>query len=209
VTFERIDPLYVVDLSEPTSPTIVGELEVPGFSDLLHEVNAELLLGLGSSERLFPKLELYNVADVSNPESLSCVELGAVRAAGAMVSNGCDVSVPAEWEWGYSPAQYNRYAFTYLAGQDTDRLTVPYSAGGRVDNGYQYVDRVALFELTDKATPANAALNLVGEIELSPGSVSGDTRVVIDTDALFVIAYSDLLSGFWTNPDAVAPIAGN
>ena len=209
VTFERIDPLYVVDLSEPTSPTIVGELEVPGFSDLLHEVNAELLLGLGSSERRFPKLELYNVADVSNPESLSCVELGAVRAAGAMVPNGCDVSVPAEWEWGYSPAQYNRYAFTYLAGQDTDRLTVPYSAGGRVDNGYQYVDRVALFELTDKATPANAALNLVGEIELSPGSVSRGTRVIIDTDALFVIAYSDLLSGFWTNPEAVAPIAGN
>lgn len=209
VTFERIDPLYVVDLSEPMSPTIVGELEVPGFSDLLHEVNAELLLGLGSSERRFPKLELYNVSDVSNPESLSCVELGTVRAAGAMVFDGCDVLVPAEWEWSYSPAQYNRYAFTYLAGQDTDRLTVPYSAGGRVEGGYQSVDRVALFELTDKTTPADAALNLVGEVELNPGAVSGDTRVIIDTDALYVIAHSDLLSGFWTNPEAVAPIPAN
>ena len=83
-------------------------------------------------------------------------------------------------------------------------MTVPYSAGGRVGDVYEYVDRIALFELTDKAVPADAALNLVGEIELRPGSVSGDTRI-IDTDALYVIAYSDLLSGFWTNPEAVTP----
>ena len=62
-----------------------------------------------------------------------------------------------------------------------------------------------LFELTGKATPANAALNLIGEIELTPGSVSGDTRVVIDSDALFVIARSDLLSGLWDNAAAVTP----
>ena len=65
VTFERIDPLYVIDLSTPSAPRIVGELEVPGFSDLLHEVTDDLLLGLGSSERGFPKLELYNISDIS------------------------------------------------------------------------------------------------------------------------------------------------
>ena len=48
VTFERIDPLYVVDLADPEAPRILGELEVSGFSDLLHEVNGELLLGLGA-----------------------------------------------------------------------------------------------------------------------------------------------------------------
>lgn len=206
VTFERIDPLYLIDLTEPTSPTIVGELEVPGFSDLLHEVNAELLLGLGASERRFPKLELYNVSDVSLPESLSCVELGTARAAGVLALNGCDVSVPAEWEWAYSPAQYNRYAFTYLPGTETDRLTLPYVAGGRVAGEYQTVDRIALFELAGKSTPANATLNFVGEVELSPGSVSGDTRVIIDTDALYVIAFSNLFSGFWSNPAAVTAL---
>ena len=44
MTFERIDPLYVVDLSDPTAPAIVGELRA-GL-DLLHEVNESLLLGL-------------------------------------------------------------------------------------------------------------------------------------------------------------------
>ena len=69
--------------------------------------------------------ELYDVSELSNPQSLDCVELGVVRAAIVMATNGCDVSVDADWV-GFSPAQYNHYA--YLVGNDTDRLTVPYSA---------------------------------------------------------------------------------
>ena len=189
VTFERIDPLYVIDLSVPSAPAIVGELEVPGFSDLLHEVSDDLLLGLGSSERRFPKLELYNVTDVSRPISQGLIELGA------------------DLDWGYSPAQYNRYAFTYLAGDTVDRLTVPYAAGG-VEDGICciQVDRVALFEITDKASPAQAAISAVGEVTLTPGSVDGDTRVVLDSDALYVISRTDLLGGFWSNPEAVSSI---
>ena len=189
VTFERIDPLYVIDLSIPSAPAIVGELEVPGFSDLLHEVSDDLLLGLGSSERRFPKLELYNVTDVSRPISQGLIELGA------------------DLDWGYSPAQYNRYAFTYLAGDTVDRLTVPYAAGG-VEDGICciQVDRVALFEITDKASPAQAAISAVGEVTLMPGSVDGDTRVVLDSDALYVISRTDLLGGFWSNPEAVSSI---
>lgn len=189
VTFERIDPLYVIDLSVPSAPAIVGELEVPGFSDLLHEVSDDLLLGLGSSERRFPKLELYNVTDVSRPISQGLIELGA------------------DLDWGYSPAQYNRYAFTYLAGDTVDRLTVPYAAGG-VEDGICciQVDRIALFEITDKASPAQAAISAVGEVTLTPGSVDGDTRVVLDSDALYVISRTDLLGGFWSNPEAVSSI---
>ena len=189
VTFERIDPLYVIDLSIPSAPAIVGELEVPGFSDLLHEVSDDLLLGLGSSERRFPKLELYNVSDVSRPISQGLIELGA------------------DLDWGYSPAQYNRYAFSYLAGDTVDRLTVPYAAGG-VEDGICciQVDRIALFEITDKASPAQAAISAVGEVTLMPGSVDGDTRVVLDSDALYVISRTDLLGGFWSNPEAVSSI---
>ena len=189
VTFERIDPLYVIDLSVPTAPAIVGELEVPGFSDLLHEVSDDLLLGLGSSERRFPKLELYNVSDVSRPISQGLIELGV------------------DLDWGYSPAQYNRYAFTYLAGDTVDRLTVPYAAGG-VEDGLCciHVDRVALFEIRDKASPADAAIVPVGEVALTPGSVDGDTRVVLDSEALYVVSRTDLLGGFWSNPEAVSSL---
>ena len=188
VTFERIDPLYVIDLSDPSLPSIVGELEVPGFSDLLHEVSDDLLLGLGSSDRFFPKLELYNVSDVTSPTSQGLIELGE------------------EMDWSYSPAQYNRYAFTYLAGNETDRLTVPYVASGLRDDEYQQIERIALFEITNKNEPEAAAVQPVGEVTLEPNSVDGDTRVILDNEALYVISQTDLLGGFWSNPEAVSSL---
>ena len=188
VTFERIDPLYVIDLSDPAQPSIVGELEVPGFSDLLHEVSDDLLLGLGSSERFFPKLELYSISDVTSPTSQGLVELG----------EGMD--------WSYSPAQYNRYAFTYLAGDETDRLTVPYAASGLIEDEYIQTDRIALFEIANKNIPEEAAVVPVGEVTLEPYSVDGDTRVILDSEALYVISQADLLGGFWSNPEAVSPL---
>ena len=188
VTFERIDPLYVIDLSDPSQPSIVGELEVPGFSDLLHEVSDDLLLGLGSSDRFFPKLELYNVSDVTSPISQGLIELGE------------------EMDWSYSPAQYNRYAFTYLAGNETDRLTVPYVASGLRGDEYQQIERIALFEITNKNEPEAAAVLPAGEVTLEPYSVDGDIRVILDNEALYVISHTDLLGGFWSNPEAVSTL---
>ena len=188
VTFERIDPLYVLDLSDPENPAIVGELEVPGFSDLLHEVSPELLLGLGRSADQMPKLELYDISDVSAPVSQSLIELGV------------------GWDWAYSPAQYNRYALTYLAGDDVDRITVPYTAQRLSRDTYEQIDRIALFEIQNKDEPSRSRIAAVGEVALRPGSVGENTRVIIDTDALYVIAHTDLLSGFWSNPEALQTV---
>lgn len=188
VTFERIDPLYVLDLGDPENPAIVGELEVPGFSDLLHQVSPELLLGLGRSADQMPKLELYDISDVSAPVSQSLIELGM------------------GWDWAYSPAQYNRYALTYLAGDDVDRLTVPYTAQRLNKDTYEQIDRIALFEIQNKDEPSRSRIAAVGEVALRPGSVGENTRVIIDADALYVIAHTDLLSGFWSNPEALEAV---
>ena len=51
VTFRRIDPLYIVDLSDAADPRITGELELPGFSDYLHPLPNGLLLGFGREAR--------------------------------------------------------------------------------------------------------------------------------------------------------------
>jgi hypothetical protein len=47
VTFLNIDPLYVIDLADPAAPRILGELELPGFSEYLHPLADGLLLGVG------------------------------------------------------------------------------------------------------------------------------------------------------------------
>ncbi|MGB1257235.1 MAG: beta-propeller domain-containing protein [Thiolinea sp.] len=47
VTFRLTDPLYILDLSDPRDPFIAGELEIKGYSDYLHPVGENLLLGIG------------------------------------------------------------------------------------------------------------------------------------------------------------------
>lgn len=47
VTFRRTDPLYTVDLSDPTKPRVVGELKIPGYSAYLHPVDDHTLIGVG------------------------------------------------------------------------------------------------------------------------------------------------------------------
>ena len=72
VTFRFTDPLFVVDLTEPAAPTLLGELHVPGYSDHLQPLDGNLLLAIGrdADERtgMFLGLQL-SLFDVSTPES--------------------------------------------------------------------------------------------------------------------------------------------
>ncbi|HIE01386.1 MAG TPA: hypothetical protein EYP59_14020, partial [Thiotrichaceae bacterium] len=80
VTFERTDPLWVIDLSEPNKPKIMGELEVPGWSEKLffHE---DRLFAVGINDQPLESeearwvrrvaLSLFDVADPTKPSLLS------------------------------------------------------------------------------------------------------------------------------------------
>lgn len=77
VTFEQVDPLFVIDLSEPTNPRVLGQLKVPGFSNYLHPLDETTLIGLGKETQtneygsVIPKgikISLFDVADVANPK---------------------------------------------------------------------------------------------------------------------------------------------
>jgi Beta propeller domain len=49
VTFQQVDPLYVLDLTDPAHPSVRGALHLPGWSSYLHPVGDHLVLGLGQS----------------------------------------------------------------------------------------------------------------------------------------------------------------
>jgi uncharacterized secreted protein with C-terminal beta-propeller domain len=81
VTFRQTDPLYVIDLSDPTKPTVVGTLEVLGYSAYLHPISDNLLLGVGQDatdqgRRLGTQVSVFDVSDPSNPKLLQKVALG-------------------------------------------------------------------------------------------------------------------------------------
>ncbi|MGI9584305.1 MAG: beta-propeller domain-containing protein [Acidimicrobiia bacterium] len=69
VTFRQVDPLYVVDLSDPNDPTVTGELKINGYSAYLHPIGEDLLLGVGQDATSEGRIQgtQVSVFDVSNP----------------------------------------------------------------------------------------------------------------------------------------------
>jgi inhibitor of cysteine peptidase len=75
---ERIDPFFVIDLSHPEKPTVLGELKIPGFSTYLHPLSETLIIGVGYIEEngLSSKIALYDVSDVNKPIELDTSTFG-------------------------------------------------------------------------------------------------------------------------------------
>lgn len=69
ITYKQIDPLFVADISDPTNPKLLGELEVSGFSEYLHMWDDTHVLGIGygDSGRDSIKLTMFDVSDPCNP----------------------------------------------------------------------------------------------------------------------------------------------
>ena len=80
VTFLTTDPFYVVDLADPTAPTVVGELELPGFSSYLHPVDDDHVVGFGPDERGEASAKLFDVTDPTAPSVVDSVTLGSESA---------------------------------------------------------------------------------------------------------------------------------
>jgi uncharacterized secreted protein with C-terminal beta-propeller domain len=72
VTFRRVDPLYVIDLVNPANPRVLGELEIPGYSDYLHPYDETHIIGVGWNNGV--KIALFDVSDPENPREMSKYE---------------------------------------------------------------------------------------------------------------------------------------
>ena len=82
VTFKQSDPFYTIDLSDPSNPKKVGELQVYGYSSYLHPIDKDLILGIGrdatpDGQVTGLKMELFDVSNFSNPISLDSYSFGS------------------------------------------------------------------------------------------------------------------------------------
>jgi Beta propeller domain len=108
VTFRQVDPLFAIDLSDPASPKVLGQLKIPGFSDYMHPLGDNHLLTIGrdidevTQQDNGTALQIFDVSDPVNP----------VLAHKALVGEG------------YSEANYNHKAFNFYA--DKGLLAFPF-----------------------------------------------------------------------------------
>lgn len=189
MTFEQIDPLYAIDLSNPDDPFIAGELEVTGFSDFLLPVSDDLLLGLGRGGNGGVKLELFDVSNIAQPLSRGTASIGGQGT--------------------YSEATYDRHAFTYQADiNGIDRFTIPVNLFA-TDGSFQFLgSALYLFEILDKNMLSLAMLNSAGSID--PPSVGPNdpewverSRAFIHDDTVYYIRDDDVWAALWHTPAIV------
>jgi uncharacterized secreted protein with C-terminal beta-propeller domain len=86
VTFKKVDPLFVIDLSDATNPRVLGKLKIPGYSDYLHPFDETHIIGIGkeaveSETGNFAwyqgiKIALFDVSDPTNPKEVSKYNIG-------------------------------------------------------------------------------------------------------------------------------------
>ena len=102
VTFEQVDPLFVIDMSDPKAPALLGELKVTGFSSYMHPVGDDHLLtvGMEATEEgawLGMAVSLFDVSDPTNP----------VLQDRLLVESD---------DWSWSEALWDHHAFTFHNG---------------------------------------------------------------------------------------------
>lgn len=105
VTYKTIDPLFVVDLGNPTDPKVLGKLKIPGYSTYLHPYDENHIIGIGmqTEEKINRnasgkaisttatitgmKMALFDVSDVNNPIQISDTIIGDKRTTSAILTN--------------------------------------------------------------------------------------------------------------------------
>jgi len=210
VTFQQIDPLYVIDLSDPEDPLIAGELEVPGVADFLHPVSENLLLTIGrnatvnepSGQAFFGglKLELFDVSDMSLPQSISRINIG---------DRGT-----------YSEALYDRHAFSYQAnfrGEGSNaRFALPVDL--YLENtdepvnlwNQQWVHSgLYSYEIANPADARSATLLSAGELITETADEQGnyprsrgERRSVLHDESIFFISNGEVTAAAWSDADS-------
>ncbi|MDT5035929.1 MAG: hypothetical protein QOE03_1114 [Micromonosporaceae bacterium] len=118
VTFRQTDPLYVVDLREPTAPRLTGELTINGYSSYLHPAGDGRLIGVGQDgtdggSATGLQVSLFDVGDPAHPSRISRYALPG----------------------GYSRAESDPHAFLYWPATGTVVVPIWSPTGNEATGG--------------------------------------------------------------------------
>lgn len=185
VTFEQTDPLFVIDLSDPTAPEVLGELKIPGFSEYLHVIGDGLLLGVGRhTAELYSrdeygnetvegvtdkglKVSIFDVSDPANPKELHTKVFGS------------------GWEV-YSEVSYNPRSL--MVDMDKGVVGLPVNNNGSSDFEHKYWAGFALLRVSGDG------IKVLSELGGSE-SYAYNQRLIYIGDTLY-LAMNDSLTAY-------------
>ena len=199
VTFERIDPLYVIDLSDPYTPIVAGALEIPGFSSYLFPMDNNYLLGVGQhvNARNIPdrgavadepvtqegmKISLFDVNDPANP-----IEINNIVMAQA-----------------YTPVEYDYRALSALNINGAYQLAMPVEQWGQNEDEFgTWWNQSSLLLLQVDTNSAQPMLIQNSQVQVPNSSdyyvYGGDDRSVIHGEHVFYIHGNQVWHSLWND----------
>lgn len=187
VTFERTDPLYVIDLTRPAEPFMTDAYEETGFSDYLHAVTDDLLVGIGFQ------------ADLDGVQTALKVSLYDASVPGNLRSVYDD-------EWGgrgsWTPVLHNHHAFTGMAlpNQPRYRMAFPVMLAEDWRDGQS---GVLLYDVTTAPAPTwDSQWVPIRARDTDRWLALHDARVFFFGDAVHLVWGQELISFPWQNPTA-------
>jgi hypothetical protein len=166
VTFRTTDPLYALDLSDPRSPQMLGELKIPGFSEYLHPVGDGLLLGVGRQADPVTGMDeglKISLFDISDPAAMAEVDQIVL-------------------EDGWSPVSADHRAFLWDSRRNQAVIPVErHGAGGPEAAGGAMVVRVS-----------GGRLDTVAELRHASGPGVVPIRAFVTGDDLWTLSWVGL-----------------
>lgn len=148
VTFRRTDPLYTIDLSDPTKPKVTGELKIEGYSAYLHPIDSDNLIGVGQDATLEGRtigtqVSLFDVSDPSQPR----------RTAKYTMGKGTN-----------SEIEYDHKAFLYWAA--SDMTVIPFTSYRAMPRPMEkpIIAHTETEEPLEKLTPSSSPPEQTGDI---------------------------------------------
>lgn len=210
VTFERVDPLYVLDLADPLNPMVAGSLEIPGFSSYLHPIENNYVLGVGQDVTIGTntengqdldeieepplitngvKVSLFDVQDPSNPQ-----ELGSIVKEDA-----------------YTPVEYDYRALSVLQQGNTYKFAMPTERWQFVDGGeafvfYESINSLLMLEVDTALGELTEVSELAPNIESDVYVFGGEDRSVLHEGQVYYLRGNQVWHGVWqTSLEANGP----
>jgi uncharacterized secreted protein with C-terminal beta-propeller domain len=180
VTFRQVDPLFALDLSDPTDPQVAGQLKVNGFSRYLHPVGDDHLLAIGrdaddTGRTRGLQVSLFDVSDLNNPTRVD------------------QFLIQPEGGWSWSAAEWDHHAFSFFP--ESGVMAVPTQGSvmiPAVDDGdpatfdyptYEYRSDFWVFHVD-----AASGFDLLGQVEHD----STTLRSIRINELLYTLAYDDI-----------------
>ena len=192
VTFKETDPLFVIDTKNPAAPKVLGELKIPGFSNYLHPIGENHLLGIGydtevrmeegSKEPIVltggMKLSLFNITDFNHPKEQQSVVIGG---------RGTYSNVQYDHKALFRDPRNNYYGFPitlYQPADDQDQDRLKYEGTGATIYKVSADGIKLAAELIEKARPG----------ERYEDSYNTVQRILYVGDQLYTVSHSKITS---------------